>query len=92
MRWFWRHWACRKTGVQFRRFKFPQLILQDRNETAHFYCERVRKGVRWRLYLPGNDMWMNTVNAEQSAANRSNVDFKPLIDHFSAIECAAVSM
>ena len=31
---------------------------------------------------------MNTVNPEQSAANRSNVDFKPLIDHFSAIECA----
>ena len=48
----------------------------------------MKKGIRWRLYLPGNDMWMNTVNAEQSAANRSNVDFKPLIDHFSAIECA----
>ena len=58
---------------------------RDHN-SVHFYCERVRKGIRWRLYLPGNDPRLNTINPEQLAANRSNVDFKPLIDHFSAIE------
>ena len=89
-----RHTSCRadyclridpKTGKQFCRFHFPQ-EMADENSVAHFYCERVKNGIRWRLYLPGNDPWMNTVNPEQSAANRSNVDFKPLIDHFSAIE------
>ena len=31
---------------------------------------------------------MNTTNAEQAASQRANVDFKPLIDHFSALEYA----
>ena len=31
---------------------------------------------------------MNITNAEQAAYQRANVDFKPLIDHFSALEYA----
>ena len=54
-----RHTRCRasyclrrdpKTGKQFCRFNFPQHVHADakKNERAHFYCERVRKGIRWQ--------------------------------------------
>ena len=79
-------------GKQFCRFGFPH---QARVANApHFYFELVRnkdgspKGVRAQLYLPMNDPLMNTTNAEQAASQRANVDFKPLIDHFSALEYA----
>jgi hypothetical protein len=89
-----RHTTCRagsclrrdpKTGKLFCRFKFPQQK-SDYNEYAHFFCERVKTGIRWSLYLPMNDPFMNGTNAEHAASQRSNTDFKPLIDHHSAIE------
>ena len=79
-------------GKEFCRFGFPHQP-RERND-AHFYFELVRnkdgspKGVRAQLYLPMNDPLMNTVNPEQAASQRANVDFKPLIDHFSALEYA----
>ena len=73
-----------KTGLVKCRFDFPH---QRRPiNKPHFYCERVKKGIRWRLYLPLNDPLMNSVNVWQSASQRSNCDFKPLVDHFSALE------
>ena len=79
-------------GKLFCRFGFPHEP-RSRN-VPHFYFELVRnkdgspKGVRAQLYLPMNDPLMNTTNAEQAASQRANVDFKPLIDHFSALEYA----
>lgn len=79
-------------GKEFCRFGFPH---EPREPNApHFYFELVRnkdgspKGVRAQFYLPMNDPLMNTTNAEQAASQRANVDFKPLIDHFSALEYA----
>ena len=79
-------------GKEFCRFGFPN---QPRGlNEPHFYFELVRnkdgsaKGVRAQLYLPMNDPLMNTTNPEQAASQRANVDFKPLIDHFSALEYA----
>ena len=79
-------------GKQFCRFGFPH---EARVANApHFFFELARnkdgspKGVRAQLYLPMNDPLMNSTNPEQAASQRSNVDFKPLIDHFSALEYA----
>ena len=79
-------------GKQFCRFGFPH---EPRETNApHFFFELVRnkdgspKGVRAQLYLPMNDSLMNVTNMEQAASQRANVDFKPLIDHFSALEYA----
>ena len=52
----------------------------------YFYCERTESGVRWRLYTPMNDPLRNGVNQWQAIAHGSNVDFQPLIDHFSALD------
>jgi hypothetical protein len=65
------------------RFDFGK---KDAINKAHFYCERVKKGIRWKLYLPMNDPVMNSVNLWQTASQRSNCDFKPLVDHHSALE------
>ena len=44
----------RINGVVKCRFNFPQ---KGREPNApHFYCERVKSGIRWRLYLPMNDV------------------------------------
>ena len=50
------------------------------------FCERSYGGVRWKLYLPMNDPARNIVSHYQAISQQSNVDFQPLIDHFSAIE------
>ena len=44
--------------------------------------------LRWRLYvdMPEDDTLMGTTNAYMARANRSNTDFKVLIDRISAIE------
>lgn len=118
----------RVNGQLVCRFKFPQHARQGVPNTPHFYCERVKTGVRWRLYLPLNDPLLNTVNKWQavsqvcsgvccrclssccylcclllptacvlgcllplplpllSPVQNANVDFKPLIDHYSALE------
>ena len=79
-----------KHGKEFCRFGFPNQP-HERN-VPHFYFELVRnkdgspKGVRAQLYLPMNDPLMNITNDAQAASQRANVDFKPLIDHFSALE------
>ena len=78
------------TGEKFCRFDFPQKICKEAN-VPHFYAERIKRGIRWRLYLPGTDELMNTINTELSESQRSNVDFKPLIDHFSSVEYARSS-
>ena len=75
-------------GNPFCRFHFPQEA-RECNDRVYFYCERVERGVRWRLYLPMNDPLRNSVNRWQALAQRSNVDFQPLVDHFAAIEYAA---
>lgn len=73
-------------GTLFCRFKFP---VQPREPNVpHFYVEKVKGGVRWRLYLPVNDPLMNMVNTFQTISQRANCDFRPLIDHFSAVEYA----
>ena len=72
-------------GNPFCRFHFPQEA-RECNDRVHFYCERVQGGVRWRLYLPMNDPLRNSVNHWQALAQRSNVDFQPLIDHYAALE------
>ena len=77
-----------KHGKAFCRFDFPKEAHAD-NTHVHFYCEKVDGGVRWRLYFPMNDPLRNTVNRWQVLAQRSNVDFQPLIDHFAAVEYAA---
>ena len=74
-----------KHGKPFCRFHFPQECRLC-NDRAYFYCERFKKGVRWRLYLPMNDPLRNTVNHWQALACRGNIDFQPLVDHFSALE------
>ena len=74
-----------KHGNPFCRFHFPQ-DPNDCNNRVYFYCELVEGGVRWRLYLPMNDPLRNSVNHWQALAQRSNVDFQPLIDHFAALE------
>ena len=73
-------------GRLFCRFKFP--IEPREPNTPHFYAEVVKGGVRWRLHLPTNDPLMNMVNTWQVASQRANVEFRPLIDHFSAVEYA----
>ena len=74
-----------KHGKLYCRFRFP-LQPREENSRVHFYCERVERGVRWRLYLPLNDPLRNPVNKWQVLAHRSNNDFQPLIDHFCALE------
>ena len=80
-----------KHGKSFCRFHFPQQP-RDENERVHFYSERIddsegsARGIRWRLYLPMNDPLRNSVNHWQALANRSNVDFQPLVDHMAALE------
>jgi hypothetical protein len=69
------------------RFEFPHKP-REVNDVAYFYCEAVEGGVRWRLYLPLNDPLMNVQNLWQAASQGANCDFKPLIDHFSAVEYA----
>ena len=67
------------------RFHFPQQP-REVNDRAYFFCERSYGGVRWKLYLPMNDPARNIVSHYQAISQQSNVDFQPLIDHFSAIE------
>ena len=55
---------------------------------AHFWCKVLKGGVKWELYLPLNDPTLNTTNKHHVAMMRSNTDFRPLIDHYSAIEYA----
>ena len=75
---------CSVSGTQFCRFRFP---VQPRDPNIpHFYAEKVKNGIRWKLYLPINDPLMNMVNTWQCASQRSNVDFRPLIDHIAAVE------
>ena len=92
-----RHVPCRanyclrldKNGCRFCRFHFPQKAAV--HNITHFYCKRVKGGIRWYIYLPLNDTLMNSVNPEQSASQRANTDFKPLIDHFSSLEYSTKS-
>ena len=49
----------------------------------------MKSGVRWRLYLEVNDPLVNMVNTWQTVSQRANCDFRPLIDHISAVEYAA---
>ena len=74
----------RKTGEVKCRFGFPQQC--HAINKPHLYCERVKGGIRWKMYLPINDPTLNTINEWQVAAQRSNTDFTPLIDHHSALE------
>ena len=74
-----------KHGNTYCRFHFPQTP-RPHNDRPYFYCEEANGGVRWRLYLPMNDPDRNTVSHWQAFAQRSNVDFQPLIDHFAALE------
>ena len=81
-----------KHGKEFCRFGFP---LQPRElNSTHFYFDVVRnkggsaKGVRAQLYFKMNDPYMNVTNPEQLSSQRSNVDFKPIVDHYSAVEYA----
>ena len=87
-----RHESCtpycqrrdRKSGKVYCRFEFPH---EPRSvNRAHFYAERVKGGIRWRLYLPMNDPLLNSINPYQVLSQRSNCDFSPIIDHFSALE------
>ena len=73
-----------KTGLIKCRFDFPHKC--ELINKPHFYCERVKSGLRWRLYLPLNDPLQNSINQWQMASQRSNCDFKPLVDHYSALE------
>ena len=90
-----RHTSCgpycqridRKTGEKYCRFHFPQTPREyNENGVPYLYCERVKTGVRWRLYLPMNDPKMGRQNLWQLASQRANVDFSPLIDHECAVE------
>ena len=74
----------RKTGEVKCRFGFPQQC--HAINKPHLYCERVKGGIRWKMSLPMNDPKMNSTNDWQVASQRSNTDFTPLIDHFSALE------
>ena len=64
-------------GKQFCGFSFPP-IAQEAN-APHFYFELVQNK---------DGSAKNTTNAVVAASQRANVDFKPLIDHFSALEYA----
>jgi hypothetical protein len=77
-----------RNGVVYCRFGFGTEDKQPRdvNDVPYFWCELVKKTVRWRLYLPTNDALMGKQNMWQLASQRSNVDFSPLIDHSCAIE------
>lgn len=69
-----RHTSCRASyclrrdqhGKEFCRMHFPREIAE--HNVPHFYCEKVKNGVRWKLYLPGNDPLMNSINPEQACA------------------------
>ena len=74
-----------KTGERYCRFHFPQQA-REPNAVPYFYCERVKTGIRWKLYLPMNDSKMGKANLWQLASQRANVDFSPLIDHECAVE------
>jgi hypothetical protein len=73
-----------KTGKVYCRFHFPQT--PPHVNRPHFYAERVKSGIRWRLALPMNDQLLNSVNPYQVLSQRSNCDFSPIIDHHSALE------
>ena len=64
-------------GKQFCGFGFPP-IAQEAN-APHFYFELVQNK---------DGSAKNTTNAVVAASQRANVDFKPLIDHLSALEYA----
>ena len=64
-------------GKQFCGFGFPH-IAQEAN-APQFYFELVQNK---------DSSAKNTTNAELAASQRANVDFKPLIDHLSALEYA----
>ena len=74
-----------KHNQQYCRFRFPQEPREE-NDHVHFFCERIDRGVRWRLYFPINDPTRNSVNHWQALAQRGNCDFQVLIDHYSALE------
>lgn len=75
------------TGELFCRFHFPLPGHEPQHE-PHFYVERQGGTFRWKLHLGMNDPLLNTVNSWQMAAHRSNVDFRPLFDHHTAVEYA----
>ena len=54
----------KKTNALFCRFDFPKKVRQHNGKGCnfpHFYCERVKGGVRWKLYLPNNDPLLNMI-------------------------------
>ena len=76
-------------GEPYCRFDVPKQKRDDgeRELGAHMYADVVnQKFLRWRLYLELLDPLMGTTNEYQVRANRSNVDFKVLVDHLTAIE------
>ena len=75
-----------KDNIVYCRFHFPLEIVEP--NVPHFRAKAAAGGIQWELYLPINDTVMNMVNAEQSASQRSNVDCKPLVGHFSAVQYA----
>ena len=74
-----------ENGRVYCRFHFPKEF-HELNEAPYFYAELCKTGVRWRLYLPGNDPLGLTINRLQFASQWANCDFSPIVDHVTSVE------